>query len=258
MKSGYKALRVAIFNCPLAIKKMDSKMLKLAESYLPFSTGIEIECLKKDSYSDDIFRKCGLISVETDSNEQRYRIHSGVRGMIELYNICQLLKEHSHFNISSGIHYHIDARSFYFKLDVDKVKKEKWILDSLESWNYTGSFNKREIRVDKNGWVRICKIYKTIEFRIGEMSFDYETLIKRIIHCQNIVKRLKNSKHIFKSKGVILSNENENDLDNVVSGSAYEYNNYRYEQVGTNSITVRNVVSTVLERGSYYTYEGTC
>lgn len=204
MKHGYKMVRDAVRRCPLPLLSLDSKLRQVAEDMLPYSTGIEIECYLKDKDSmHDISKREKIASqipdimeVKFTESELRFRIPSGIKGLICLYNISEFLKEHALINPSSGVHYHVDFTdvcenheklySLFFLIPRD------WILKSLESWGYTGSFNEWEVSFDKTA-VKFHLDYRTVEFRIGEMTFDYELFIKRIIHCQNISRKIKAS-----------------------------------------------------------------
>jgi hypothetical protein len=44
-------------------------------------------------------------------------------------------------------------------------------------------------------WVRTNPL-KTVEFRMGEMTFDYEQLLKRVLHISDILKRVKKGKEL--------------------------------------------------------------
>ena len=76
------------------------------------------------------------------------------------------------------------------------------MLKALKSWNYKGSYNTWTISNYRTA-IRIPTEHSTIEYRIGEMSFDYELIIKRIIHCQNITRRLKS---------ILMSSEERNKI----------------------------------------------
>jgi hypothetical protein len=193
MKSGYRVLKDAIYECPLVIPSMTKTLVKIADWYLPYSTGIEIECSSTYDYSETPFIDLGLITVNTDQSEQRYRFNTGVKGLIEIYKTCELLKKLSLLNLNSGIHYHIDLTDCFDKV-VNAYKTNEncfnWILDELDSWGYTGNFNDRKVTRYKT-YVKLHSLYKTVEIRIGEMTFDYKLMITRILHCQNIAKKVR-------------------------------------------------------------------
>jgi hypothetical protein len=209
MKSAYKNLRSCIFQHPKFLLDMSPKMIDIAERMLPYSTGIEIE--SKYNYSggiceyDNLLRTVpNIMEADCDGYEQRIRIPSGVKGMICLYNVLQIMKANSTINPQSGIHYHIDFTDVWddFKkqfintwddTNEEFKKHEKWILNALKSWNYKGIYNKWEIDYSScsSSVVRFQNDFKTMEIRIGEMTFDYPLMIKRIIHAQKIARRLK-------------------------------------------------------------------
>jgi len=165
-----------------------------------------------------------LLDVQITENEQRFRIPAGLKGLVSLYKLTSYLKEFLGLNHSSGIHYHVDFTDapeifinhvwLYIKanrieyqrtydiefekcyhsrmLKEDRFMQENtsWILDSLKHWNYTGRYNEHSVSFHKTQ-VRFHSTYNTVEFRIGEMTFDYELLVKRIINCCNISKKIK-------------------------------------------------------------------
>lgn len=177
----------------LLLALTDFRQISIAESYLKYSTGIEIECHKGDNYSREVFRDIdGILAVNIDDSEQRYRICGGRKGLIALYELSIALKKHSVLNPGSGIHYHIDCSEVgnWYDFETFVCSNETWILSALKSWNYTGTFNAWAVSPSKTA-VRVHDRCNTIEFRIGEMTFDYELLLKRILHCQHIVHKLK-------------------------------------------------------------------
>ena len=207
MHRGYANVREQVRTCPLALAYLkESSLIEYANSFLTHDTGIEIECYQNNNFiiTESKFRKIpDIISVNFDPSEKRFRIPSGIKGLICLYRICQLAKEHLTLNPESGIHYHIDFTKEFelIRQQSDSAsirrtfmcKNNDWLMESIKSWNYTGKFNQSIFSVIKNSSVRFHDGCKTIEYRIGEMSFDYEVLVKRIIHCQNMTKKLSKS-----------------------------------------------------------------
>ncbi len=202
MQQGYSFIRAAIKSFPLPLAKLKGKLKGVANSYLPYSTGMEIEChFKHNDYPSsvmiDIFNQIEhIMAVDIDYGEQRFRIPNGIKGAICLYNICEKLKLFSTLNLASGIHYHVDftdiTKNQFNNLLEQHKGTNSFILKALKSWDYKGSYNSWYVSGAKDA-VRFHKTYQTVEFRIGEMTFDYELMIKRILHCQNICKKLKQS-----------------------------------------------------------------
>lgn len=200
MYRAYKNLRDCVFNSPSSLSSLNPKLKKIAENYLPFSTGIEIECSMKpgNSRKSSLIEQammCGnsLLSFNIQGSEEiDFRIPSGVDGLITLENVCEKLKEFFLLNPASGIHYHVDFTEHFDKLErrrfISNIAREIF-LKELDTWGYVGNYNTREVSPFKGDWVRFCREYKTIEFRIGEMSFDYKVLAKRIIHCNSMVEK---------------------------------------------------------------------
>lgn len=190
---NYGTLREMIYKSPLALHSLtDKKLIAIAEAYLPYSTGIEVECCWNCDLTEQLqpLNIPYLMYYYHDSMEKRFRIPPGIKGMICLYHISEWLKTHCGLNDRSGIHYHIDMGIDFWDIhSFISCQDHDWILKSLDKWGYKGSFNERQVSSVKAGWV--SKRVHTLEFRIGEMTFDYELLIKRILNCQNIVRRLK-------------------------------------------------------------------
>lgn len=206
----------------LDMAKSDPKFMEFLDSQLPYSVGIEVECLMKgmddiedldDNESITISKKtissiCKKEGIECglERGEVKFRIQPGYKGFRQLSIISDILKEHFLFNEGSGIHYHIDFSDVYdlfckWSNDIAKdriyhivkqhYKNFSFVLKALDSWGYKGKYNYRAITDQKGYWVTIRNFYTTFEFRIGEMTFDYEVFVKRILNLQNISKRIK-------------------------------------------------------------------
>lgn len=181
---------------PISLNKDDRAVQELALFYLPYSTGFEIECYCKDNADFEMFKNIPDI-LEADVNtsgEQRFRIPNGIKGLQCLFNVSIALKKEALFNKESGIHYHIDCTDWFDNITSDFLAdNSEYILTELDTWQYKGTYNKRKVVNEGGGvWVRSQRWFKTLEFRIGEMAFDYSTLFKRITHCNDIVRTLKN------------------------------------------------------------------
>lgn len=168
-------------------------MQELALFYLPYSTGFEIECCTQPDISVSIFDEIPyLIENKSEQDELKFRIPPGIEGLHCLSHISLYLRKYALMNLKSGIHYHIDFTDVWNDINVKFIKeKESYILKELESWNYKGTYNRKEVRLDVRCWVKFHKYYKTMEVRIGEMTFEYELLFERIRHCNAIAKKLK-------------------------------------------------------------------
>ena len=176
----------------LALRNEDS--LKIIQEFLPYSVGIEIECTRKDSYNIEVFKSIpNIMSVQGDSHEERFRIPHGIKGLLCLYCISEQLKNNNLLNLGSGIHYHIDMTDSFDLINQTFLYRHKdYILSELDKWSYVGTYNIRDITLDFGAkWVKFQNCFKTAEIRIGEMTFDYEVLVDRIIDACRIIKTLK-------------------------------------------------------------------
>ena len=209
MYKAFKMVKSMVKTCPLPLLAIkDEKLIQLAESMLPYSVGMEFEIHTSNiSLKDVMFHIPNLISFDKEEYEVKFRIPSGIKGLICLWEISVYLTKHCQLNTMSGVHYHIDFTDvcsgfhgnqlFRYEFtrgayDTNSVirQNDEWIMNALKNWDYKGVFNARICSLHKTA-VRFHSDYKTMEVRIGEMTFDYELLVKRIINCQNIAKRLK-------------------------------------------------------------------
>ena len=176
---------------PLALDVEDKIVQKLALFYFPYSVGFEIET---NTQNIRIFDEIPYLIANTSSvNELRFRIPNGIKGIQCLFNISIYLKKYTELNPQSGIHYHIDCTDVYNLFSTDFINNHSdYILTELDKWKYKGTYNPRKcIFSGSRNWVRFKDTLKTMEIRIGEMTFDYELLFERIRHSSEIVKTLK-------------------------------------------------------------------
>lgn len=187
-----------LIHAPLILLTIkDKEIINQVNNLISYSTGFEIECdQNKNIYKVENFTSIpDIMDVDNSTCEQRYRIPNGIKGMLCLYNICYQLKINSLLNSGSGIHYHIDCRDAPILYKDNKILDENsdWILPILDTWDFRGSQSRG---IGSSGiWIRIS-YHKTLEFRIGNMSFDYKVLLKNIISANNIVRRLKDELNI--------------------------------------------------------------
>lgn len=184
----------AVRTAPLILLTVKSpKVYEICTKLLPYSTGFEIECSRLPEFKLSNFENIpGIMAVGCDGCEQRFRIPPGLPGIFCLYAISVQLKLNSALNEGSGIHYHVDMTDCCQSITQQNVDDNKyWMLRELETWNYKGTYNPKEIRLGKGGWAGFRLSKNTLEIRIGEMTFDYELLIQRILHAQEIVMRFR-------------------------------------------------------------------
>lgn len=195
-----------LLKAPLALLAItDPETLDQVNNLLPYSIGFEIECDMIDKDNNEAFKNIPYImDVHNTIGEQRYRIPNGIRGIICLYFICQQLPIYSLLNPASGIHYHVDCKTDDTHKDLRLsyiLTHEKFILKELSTWGYKGTYNKKDIG-GKGNWLNRCSGYETLEFRIGEMTFDYDLILKRMLHLSKLVKFLKDNLSVEVKKPV--------------------------------------------------------
>ena len=122
--------------------------------------------------------------------EKFMRLYSEISGTEN-----SVLKKYAELNPDSGIHYHIDCTDVYDLFTSDFINNHSdYILTELDKWKYKGTYNPRKcVFSSSRNWVRFKDTLKTMEIRIGEMTFDYELLFERIRHSSEIVKTLKDN-----------------------------------------------------------------
>lgn len=189
---------------PLILSKLFKSEPEKLNSIFPYSVGMEIETVilsNIDLYrAREEFTALGLLHVDLNKyDEQRFRFKEGFEGAVQLYKASKLFYKYLMFNEESGIHYHIDFTDTWNLLDRDLLKfQETWILPELDTWDYKGQYNLRKIG-SGGVWLRWNDL-KTLEFRIGNMEFEYSEIIKRILSAQMISAKLK----------IILKNPSQN------------------------------------------------
>lgn len=174
----------------------DEKVLDYINNLIPYSTAFEIECMYGTKYDVEDFKRIpDIMSVQNDSCEQRYRIPNGLKGIMCVYNISTQLKKNSSLNLMSGIHYHVDCTDCWPKIYnlIDESEEIKdWILKELDKW-----LEKDDVASNRNygSWFRPNDLH-TIEFRLGEMTFEYPRILRRIIHVNQIVRKYKDELNV--------------------------------------------------------------
>lgn len=224
----------------------DRRTIQYAESLLPYSIGLEFECSQLASTDFDTYIKNvnhyltglgrvkdvipNLMAIGTDSGEQRFRIPKGIKGLVCLWHITLFLKKYYGLNPSSGVHYHIDMsdmKSFWYHMMFSGsfrynfiAKNNSWIIRTLRDWKYKGTFNSMKITYDLKEAVKFHSTLKTMEVRIGEMTFDYGLLYKRITHSCNIAKKIRKELVLPEIETVKKHGINEGGSPNYVSTSS--------------------------------------
>lgn len=195
-------------------KSFDPKITKgILFGMIPFRSSIEIECFKslskiKNKLDREMKQHYDVYDYSDDHNNIRskeiceHRIsimnYSQAAG---LYKILQDMKKYCKLNPESGIHVHIDAWKIANRNFLRENMHEQKVYDFLYSklneledifGEYKGEYNTRDVYFQQRGsWINVqYEQFGSIEFRIGTMTFDYETIIMWIIKCNKIVKEL--------------------------------------------------------------------
>lgn len=208
---SYPMIRDAVRTNPkVLIALKDPKKIKYANSFLPKDTGIEFEVgFKIDNTIGDIesertrvYKKSSEIdyslirNIEMKFNrdfngypEKRFRIKSGVKGMIQLFNISKFLTKYAELNDKSIIHMHVGSEK-HPSLNWYNQRTPGSILDV--SNKYIHLFDpsifkfKTLLELNKATWLNYNTRFSTMEYRGVPLSFSYSHLIKYAILCQKI------------------------------------------------------------------------
>lgn len=238
-ENDIKLIEEAVFRFPHLLKTITSpSIIKGINNLFPYSHGIEFECFMKDIYAEyyeNYFNSIpNIMDVNVDRNEQRYRIPSGLTGLICLYEICENMKKYSIVDLASSNHYHTDMTDVkelthwntnnlnYQEFQNDN---ECWIIDELKTWNSYRNTSKAYLGC----WYKYNEL-GTLEIRIGEPTFEYSIIAKRLMQCSQIVTKLKqnldvNQNHINKLKGEleslkekdIIVQEEESEMERIIN-----------------------------------------
>lgn len=210
-----KQLEALVYTDPLGLLTLRSKEdIDLANSYLPYSTGFEIECEQAEDYTKQSFDAIpNIMEIASSGSEQRYRIPNGINGLICLYHISNEAKRSLLLNYGSGIHYHVDCTDCWRReLAEELIKQREWIIADLDKWKNKGTYNSIGVSIGAipdtrdlsyasvshltseflSSWVRANHL-QTLEFRIGEMTFEYTDWVKCIVEVNKMVKSLKDA-----------------------------------------------------------------
>lgn len=207
---------------------------EIALKYLPYSVGIEVECDTASTYDIEYFKSIpNIVEVLSGYGEERFRIPKGIEGLCCLYNISEQLTQHNLLT-DSGIHYHIDfsdsmedGNCYYDFILYNKqfiLENQIFLLEELDKWEYKGTYNSRGFNtcyldntdIIRGNWIRFQSGFQTLEFRIGEMTFDYEVLSRRILHLSLLCNLLKDKMDIWDSGVYVNELANQEKIENTL------------------------------------------
>lgn len=196
------------------ILKRNSFIDEFCLYYLPNDCGIEIETELLISVSDfDAISKfekiSGIKEFRIGEYESKFRIPNGFEGFVCLYDILDTIKETHYNSVHSTHHYHIDMTDWFERFNFENFIENKYdelMLQELDIWDYQYAKNNRRVcKGTKYSWVNFRESFKTCEFRCSDSTFDYQTVILRLIHASKLITDLKNN-DLINSSVVILKN----------------------------------------------------
>jgi hypothetical protein len=176
------------------------------------------------SYSEDLFDVYSRYEgntelIITDLNEIRVSLTHPLQ-LSGLYKILIEMKRYCTNPIGGGIHIHVDFSKYSnesnIKIAAGYIKHHLHEVEAIFP-EYTGSYNKREVGIKRKGTYVNFSNYKSIEFRIAPLTFDYGTLLDWLIKCSKFVSRVIKECHlkpVSKSDDVKNYHENGNRVQN--------------------------------------------
>lgn len=202
MISSYSQVRGLVKTNPslLIDRYQHQKYRDYADSFLPRDSGIEVEV----AYKKHHFRKLPDIVSFNDKNdlggypEKRFRIASGITGLIQLFEVSKFLKKECVFNPDACIHVHVScADTIINKFEWSKRLKPrcKNIVD-----NFSCHFDKEIVNanpimksgdIGKHAWVNYNHGFGTLEIRAVPMTFEYSDLVHYIPIVHRLVYKLE-------------------------------------------------------------------
>jgi len=113
-----------------------------------------------------------------------------------LYNLLADMQKYCFLNEGSGIHIHVDFSKYAYEYNdvvnaiTKNMSKIRKIFDPNNEKEF--SYDGVEDRHKYSEWVKINRpsTEYTIEFRLGDMTFDYEEIVRWIIGCNSFVKEI--------------------------------------------------------------------
>lgn len=188
-----------IYTAPSLLPLDNPQIISYIGSLFPYDVGVEIESsylnyTEVEQGFKELVAKGLIKDYRIGTSETSFRLPNNVKGLVGLEQVLNIFLNHYSINLESGIHYHIDFSEIDFSSITISDELKGFTLKELDSWEYKGNYNKRKFERDQKGsWVTTRSYFKTLEFRIGEMSFDYSVIIKRILHLQQICTVIKNN-----------------------------------------------------------------
>jgi len=149
-------------------------------------------------YSEDNYNWKEKDELDGCLNEIRVSF-KGTHQLNSLWNICKALNENCKIpSEKGGIHIHIDITEL-----IEKYPNAKEYVGNYFSMKsqlsrianifggYKGTYNKRGCKIENKGyWVNISH-KNSVEFRIGALNFNYQTIIRWIISLSKMVTEVK-------------------------------------------------------------------
>jgi hypothetical protein len=173
-----------------------------------------------------------IMAYRCHTSETSVRFHKGLKGLQGIQEFSKILMEYYLWNNLAGTHFHVDFtdcpesvklgkgynKSPYFeafkeydievesednKSNIVSKTVENFILEELDLWEYSGTYNQRVFLPFKGGWCCYRQYVETMEVRCGNMFFTYHDLIEKVNHLGyifTVVKQAIKSFDLFEGK----------------------------------------------------------
>jgi hypothetical protein len=133
-------------------------------------------------------------------NEVRISLTKSIQ-LKGLYKLMNLMKLYCSVPPFGGIHIHIDFTDYWSDQNIQLCSK--FIYNHLHEVEnifppYVGSYNKRDVGIRKKGTYVNFSNYKSIEYRIAPLTFDYNTLLTWIVMCNKFTSSMIQRCHLNK------------------------------------------------------------
>lgn len=207
MSTKTQKIKDAVYTAPYLIpgylknKTFDHRITTgILAKLLPLRWGIEFECINglpiniNNSLNLYDFSQNYPYNPESDQQNEIRLSGQGYLYLSALYMALNKMKTYCKLIDGGGIHIHIN----YLNYPTNQSKlvtffSQSKILDQVYKIfgsKYVGNYNLKNCSIHKGNWVRIT--HNTIEFRIGDLTFEYEEIVQILIKLQSLVKRALN------------------------------------------------------------------
>ena len=182
-------------DCFLPLLKQEkhvNRAYSVLKKFFPEPFGIEFET----GYKDTIRLNVKGLSQSYAEGEQKIKVDS-FKDVVNLNLLLKYFREFVPFNISSGIHIHVNVGEISHHMIRSRVSNDVKLLNDdilrelVELTNYEGTFNRLGFSYGGHTTARLSMRYNTIEYRIFHMTYDIKQLLKWVMMAQYLSARVR-------------------------------------------------------------------